>query len=156
MSAIAFIYKCADCGSEFEAAGLSDFTYGLFVMRTEDSQQAFLDAISDAVFEESSEMVERHPQVIGLKPHELGKLTQAVFAVTCDKTLDGGSYEIGMPPKCPSCGSHKMASWQPLRPIRDWPLPSVEHQTWNAKSAPEKIVAIDTAIRRFLAIRAFP
>ena len=126
-------------------------SYGLFVMRTRDSSEAaFLDAHNDTAFSESYEIVKRHPSVKKLAPEERGKVQQAVFSVTCDTTRGGEALEIGLSPKCPSCGSQELESGRPVEPFRDWPLPNVGHRSWESKSLAEREALIDGAVRHFL------
>jgi DNA-directed RNA polymerase subunit RPC12/RpoP len=154
MNAIAYIYKCADCDKEFEAPETPELSYGLFVMRVKGSiEAAFLDATNDFAFLESLEIVKRHPLVKVLGSEIRGKVQQAIFSVTCDTTPNGKQFEIGIPPTCPSCGGQRMQSWCPIVPDRSWPLPIVGHVSWESKSATERELAIDSAIRRFLAAR---
>ena len=151
MSAIAYICRCDSCGTEFEAPEVPEMSYGLFVMRTlESSEAVFLDAHKDAAFLESYDIVKRNPFIRGLTPEECGKIQQTVFSVTCDRSPAGKSFEIGIPPKCPSCGSRVIQSWHPVEPFRDWPLPSVGHRSWESKSPVEREALIDDAVRRLL------
>ena len=150
MSAIAYRFKCADCKTEFEAPEVPEMSYGIFVMRNKVSNEAvFLDALNDPAFKESTELVERNPQFADRVSKSRGAAQQTVFSITCDKTREGASFEIGVFPVCPACGSRDMKSYRPAVPIRDWPLPVVTHKLWETKSASEKTAAINEAIRRF-------
>ena len=152
MSAITFMFKCARCHADFRAPGLSDFSYGLFVMKTESADDAaFLDAQSDNAFLESCDLVQQNKLVANLTGRKLSRLQQAVFTTTCDPGPHGDAFRIGLRPKCPTCGFRDMESWEPVRPIQEWPLPVVEHQAWNAKTLSEKIEVIDRAVEDHLA-----
>jgi len=151
MSAVAYKFKCAVCGTEFEAPEVPEMSYGLFVMRSPESDDsAYLDAPNDPVFLESKELVRLHVRLAQFSAGQVGKVQQAVFSVTCDKTADGASLEIGLPPKCPTCGSHKPASWLQLMPARAWFLPAVRHELWKTRSPAQKALMIDEAVNRFL------
>lgn len=151
MSAIAFKFKCVICGAEFEAPEVSEMSYGEFVMRTRTSNEAvYLDATQDRAFLESYEIVKRHPLVGDQSQRAQGEIQQSVFSITCDKAADGAAFAIGLLPMCPSCGSREMKSWEPVIPIRNWPLPAVTHRSWEATSATEKDTAVDGAVRHLL------
>jgi len=151
MSAIAYNFKCSLCGKEFEAPEIPEMSYGVFVMRTQESgEAAFLDALNDSVFLETYELVKRHPRIASLPEAERGRIQQAVFPVACDKTVRGESLQIGLQPKCPSCGSRNMESWQQVMPSRLWLLPLVRHDSWNAKTVAEKTAAINYGVQELI------
>jgi DNA-directed RNA polymerase subunit RPC12/RpoP len=151
MSAIAYKFKCATCGKEFEAPEVPEMSYGLFVMRTEETDEAaFLDALNDSAFLESYEFVKDHAQLANHTDIDRGRIQQAVFSSVCDKTARGETLRIGLRPKCRSCGSRNMASWQQRMPIKEWPLPTVTHDCWEEKTATEKRAAIDDGIQQVL------
>jgi DNA-directed RNA polymerase subunit RPC12/RpoP len=150
MSAVAYKFKCDACGAEFEAPEVPEMSYGQFVMRSKGSDDsAYLDAQCERVFLESYEIVKRHPRLARLAADQRAKVQQAVFAVTCDKAPHGESLEIGLSPKCPSCGLQKPKSWHQIFPVREWVLPSIKHETWNMMDAAAKAHAIDVAIQHF-------
>ncbi len=154
MSAIAYKFKCANCGIEFEAPEVPEMSYGLFVMRSNASDDtAFLDASNDTVFMESYELVKQHPLLAKENPDQSGKVQQVVFTATCEKTSNGESLIIGLSPKCPSCGLRKPASWLQITPVRQWPLPKVRHDSWNTMKTTEKADAIDRAIHEYFSKR---
>ena len=151
MSAIAYTFKCADCGMLFEAPEVPEFSYGLFVLRSEGSDETvFLDSFEDIQFDEVSKSIEGLKAVRSLSVPDRAKLQHVVFSLTCDVTPEGHLVRIGLLPRCPSCGSRRMESWQPTAPIRDWALPAVTHKSWVAKSSVEKALAIGETVRRFI------
>jgi hypothetical protein len=122
------------------------------VLRTANSDYAaFLYAITDSAFLESGELVKKHPQISKLHDRERALIQQQIYGMICDKTPTGGTLVIGMPPKCPSCGSRKMESWEQISPTEAWPLPVVEHKSWDSKSAVEKFNIIERLIQEVLA-----
>lgn len=139
MTAIAYLFKCANCHAEFRAPEVPEDSYGLFVMRTEQSDEAvYLDAFKDDAFLESFELVKRSSLVLDLTAEKRGALQQTVFPAICDLGPHGEPFRIGLLPRCACCGSRKMESWAPVRPIEEWRLSLVEHTTWNAKTPTEK------------------
>jgi len=151
MSAIAYNFKCSSCEREFQAPEVPEMSYGIFVMRTKElDETAFLDALNDSAFLESYELLKRHPRVANESEASRGKIQQFVFQVACDKTENGESFQIGLSPKCPSCGSRNMETWQQVIPVRAWPLPTVMHKSWDAKTIAEKTAAIDYGVQQFL------
>ena len=154
MSAIAFKFTCANCGTEFLAPEVSETSYGEFVMRTHGSNEtAYLDATQDRAFMESYELVKQHPQVANQKRMIQAEIQQSVFTVTCDRAPNGEKFAIGLRPMCPSCSTRNMKSWEPVIPIRNWPIPIVTHQLWEAKSVEEKNVTIKGAVAAVLTLR---
>lgn len=159
MNAIVYLFRCSGCGVTFKAPETPEFSYGLFVMRTRESDwSAYLNAVEDSSFRESYELLKHNWLADGKSAAELGGLQQQVFGDVCDKHPRGESFAIGLLPKCPSCGSRRMESWEPLRPIQEWPLPSVTHETWDHLTPPEKRGVIDRALRQALQTthREFP
>jgi hypothetical protein len=156
MSALTYQYTCDNCGNQFNAPGVAELSYGMFVMRSDKSDYAvLLSAISDSAFSETMEMVQEYPDIIKLNDREKSKIVQKVFGLICDQAPDGGKLIIGIHPKCPSCGSRKMKSWKQIHPAQIWPLPSVEHKKWDTKSDSEKLAAIDSAIRKIIFNKEF-
>lgn len=151
MSAIAYKFICANCDAAFEAPEVPEMSYGLFVLRTKDTDEtAFLDAPNDAAFLESYEIVKNSSLVARRDSSAKGRIQQSVFTITCDKSDKNSVFEIGLMPKCPTCGSRNMLNWQPVIPTRDWPLPVVTHVFWEKKTPSEKVAAIDQAIQRVI------
>jgi DNA-directed RNA polymerase subunit RPC12/RpoP len=151
MNAIAYLYTCAECGHQLKAPETGEFSYGMFVMRAEKSDYAvFLNALEDSAFLESSQMVKEYPQIAKLPDRERAAIQQRVYGMICDRTPTGEMLIIGLPPKCPSCGSRKMKSWKQIQPSETWPLPVVEHKSWDNKSANERLETVDRSIQEVL------
>lgn len=149
MNAIKYIYNCANCGHEFNAPGVPELSYGMFIMRSEKSDYAaFLYAISDSAFLEVKEMVAEYPDIVKINDRERVKIIHKVFGLICDEAPDGGKLLIGVAPMCPSCGSREMKSWKQIHPTQIWPLPIVEHKKWDSKSHSEKLAIVDKAIKQ--------
>jgi hypothetical protein len=151
MSTVTYMFTCANCRAEFIAPEVIDNSYGLFVMRTEHTDDAAcLDAFNDSAFVESYDLVKRNKLVLGLSEERRGEVQQAIFSTTCDPSPTGELFRIGLLPKCPICGFRKMSRWAPAIPPQEWVLPLVEHKAWDAKTLTEKSSLIDQAIRQHL------
>jgi DNA-directed RNA polymerase subunit RPC12/RpoP len=151
MNAITYIYHCANCGREFSAPGVPEFSYGMFVMRSEKSDYAaFLHAIGDSAFLEIQQMISEYTEIVRLKDREKAKLMHEIFGLICDEAPDGSKLLMDAAPICPSCGSREMKSWKQVHPAQIWPLPTVEHKKWDSKSHAEKLAAIDKAIKQII------
>ena len=81
MSALIFEYKCAACGASFKASGISDFSYGEFVLRTVAGSEAYLDATVCSAYKEVASLVKEHPLTKGKNERDLSDLVQRVFSV---------------------------------------------------------------------------
>jgi len=148
MSAVTYRFCCAGCGERFNAPEVPEFSYGLFVLRSENSDYAaFLDAFNDAAFLESYEIVKTNRCVLDMRDEQKGEIQQRVFCVVCDPDPDGHPLKIGLAPRCPSCGCRSMATWEQIDPSRPWPLPLVGHERWNVLTKQQKVDLVDQTIR---------
>lgn len=150
MSAIVFEYLCGSCGTTFKAAGISDFSYGEFVLCSLNGYEVYLDSISDPIFKEVACLVEKHPLLKQSKPDQEASIMQRVFSIACDPDPKGEPFQIYLPPKCPKCGQINPESWDVSEPIESMDLPSVTHSNWESLTAEEKSFKIDAAIRKML------
>ncbi|MDR3404794.1 MAG: hypothetical protein P4L99_19985 [Chthoniobacter sp.] len=94
-------------------------------------------------------LVWKHPRIANHDAARSAQVQQAVFSIACDKIANGESLEVGLMPRCPSCGHRRPASWSQIFSAREWPLPAVEHVAWNAMTAEEKAALIDMAIEHY-------
>ena len=150
MSAIVFEYLCGSCGTAFKAAGISDFSYGEFVLRSLDGYEVFLDSISNPIFEEVARLVESHSLLKGASNERKANAVQEVFSIACDPDPKGEFFQMYLPPKCPKCGQINPECWDVSEPIESMELPSVTHFGWESLTAEEKSEKIDAEIRRVL------
>lgn len=150
MSACIYNYVCASCGSEFQASGVPEFSYGEFVMRSDSGSEAYLEAITNSSFNEVSELVESNSLLAGFDERRLGDITQKVFTVACDPTENGETFHIGLKPTCPSCSSREMASWEQVHPLSPSSIPFITHTRWESLDDKEKLNLVDVAIRNLL------
>lgn len=138
MKTLKFNYCCAKCGMMFFAPGVSDFSYGEFVMNTDSGKSALLHAVSDSVYQEVCDIVSSLPEISQKSDTEKSEIIQSVFSVACDVSTDNEKYKIGLKPKCPSCGSHDMASWEIATPQGYIELEHVSHTYWNSLTSDDK------------------
>jgi len=149
MSAILYKHVCASCGAEFHASGVPEMSYGEFIMRTESSEEAYLEATSDPVFAEVLKYVRSHPWLAGTSRNESGNVAQAIFGVACDPSPHGQLYHVEMMPACTRCRCRSMRSWAEVMPLQCSHIPAVTHAGWATLAETEKIAAIDSAINTF-------
>jgi DNA-directed RNA polymerase subunit RPC12/RpoP len=151
MTALSYNFKCANCGADFVAPEVPESSYGIFVMRSENTDEArSLNALNDSAFLESYELVKQNDSIKSFDALQRGALQQKIFGVICDRNLTGEKFAIGLLPRCPHCGSRKMESWEQTKPIKTWILPSIQHIECDNISSNEKHIKISEAIRRCL------
>lgn len=150
MNTVNYLFQCGNCGCKFKAPEIPEYSYGLFVLRSEKSETiAFLDARNDQVFAECYEIVKTSPLLSGSKAEKRAEIQQRVFGITCDSPA-GETLKIGIPPKCPNCHSSKILSRQQITPIEPLLIPIVQHSEWNLKSYREKSEMLHQQILRCL------
>ncbi|MFD0896051.1 hypothetical protein KBB96_09905 [Luteolibacter ambystomatis] len=147
MSSVIYEYTCASCGTEFKASGVPEMSYGEFVLRTKSGEESYLEAIGNPAFNEVWKLVESHPSLAHTDPNRLGEITQKIFGPVCDLSPTGQIFHVGIPPACPICSSHKMASWRESRPLQLSPIPSATQNRWESLDESKKAAVIDEAIR---------
>jgi hypothetical protein len=150
MSALIFEYVCEKCGQTFQASGVSDFSYGEFIMRSESGFEVFLDATTNDAFLEVLELVRQHPLIHKLDSHKSGEIAQKVFSVACDLSPKGEKYKIELSPLCPKCLSRNMASWQCVNPPRKSLIETATQLRWHALPYDEKISEVDQEIMKII------
>jgi len=137
------IYKCAQCGNTFKAAAIGSGSYGEFLLRSEgEGVEAYLDALSDKTYDEVDKLLEAHPMLVGMSAFKRAEILRSVYgAIACDPDQHGNSYVIDGHPRCPTCGSREIESWEFTDPIEfvELDIPPVTHQLWNSLSDEEKI-----------------
>ena len=78
---IAFTYTCGACGHEFEAPEAPEQSYGLFVIRNEQSDaHALIEAPTNDEFVEVCSLVKQIDGISELPSRKLACLKQAVFS----------------------------------------------------------------------------
>jgi hypothetical protein len=150
MSALIFEYMCANCGFKFEASGVSDFSYGEFIMRSESGLEVFLDASVNTAFMEVLNLVRTHTLVSSMDAHKSGEIAQKVFGVACDLSPKGERYQIELLPLCPKCLSRNIASWQCAKPPRESAIFSATQRRWQTLSPDQKKLEVDQEVKRII------
>lgn len=140
-----FKYQCGKCGNGFEApvylAG-----YGKFLLKNYKSKDmVLLDAISNDAFKEASQLIKKHPKIIGLQASAQSNIVQDVIGYIYDKSTCGGSFGINANPKCPHCCEHNIAGYEEIQPstIVEVDVGLVTSNHWDKLSEKEKISFID-------------
>jgi len=146
-------YVCGNCRSRFRAPELLG-GYGSVLLRSEGrGRETLVDFFDDGgVMAELTRLAKRLPLVSGLTDRRLGELAQYLFGKTVDPDDDGSRYGIGVPPRCPVCGSNRMDWWEATEPPEfvELEVPSVTHKRWQALSEKEKLDELEIAANDFL------
>lgn len=138
MKILLYEYICLKCDKKFSAPGVSDFSYGEFVMFSEKGfNSAYLNAFSDVVYSELESLLNTIPEIKDMAENFQVDFFQKAFSITCDLAPDGGRFFIGKQPRCPACNCFKMKSWKPSDPPQYIDLPNVQHVEW------EKLTIVD-------------
>jgi hypothetical protein len=142
-----FEYRCAPFGHEFHAPELPTGTYGEFLLRDEAGAfMAHLDALADPTYKEVDALLAGLPGIIQVKASKRAEILRQIYGlVACDPTPDGKPFQIGLHPRCPTCSSHAMRSWQEVQPAQfaDYAVPSVTHSLWLSLTEEQKITRVN-------------
>ena len=133
MRCVLWTYKCARCGTAYEAPELAEGAYGAFLMRsTGKGATAYLNALDDPVYDEVTAILLDSPHSRRMTARQRADVLQSLFGVACDRDSDGSEFEIGRPPACPKCGSCQPESWEVCDPPKwkDEEVPTVSHEQW--------------------------
>ena len=137
-----FRYYCAPCGATTLAPELTGDVYGCFLLRSRLSGElAYVEALSDSVYQETEHLLEAIPGYRYLSKFEKADALRAVLGFTCDAAEDGSHFEIGAEPVCESCGAlSPMASWEATEPPEyvEKHVPHVTHYSWHNMNIDEK------------------
>lgn len=136
-----FKFTCGNCGCEFKSPKMSFDTYGEFLLRSKGGELAYLNAISDPVYQEVDDLLNQLPELQGKSALMLSEFLRKVFGVACDSDTQGNSFSIGGDPVCPSCGDRNISYWEATEPPeyleQEWP--PVTHVKWSSLSDSEKL-----------------
>lgn len=116
---------CKDCGHRFAMASLGDFSYGDFVLETEDARTYAYVSVFDA---EAAEIVERIP------PDPPPNALLRVLAALADP-IDGKALRAER--GCPKCGSLSV-DWYPDNILRVGPVHEATYTHFFSQSADEQ------------------
>jgi hypothetical protein len=144
-----FYYTCGNCGTVFEAPDLVG-GYGLMLARSLGrGSMALVDAINDEVFAEVEGLVAAVANRTRMTDRQFGDVVRYAFSASCDVDSDGSPYRIGEHPRCPSCGSHRMRTWERSGKLIELDVPSVRHDNWSRTDAGQRQRLIQNAVNDF-------
>ena len=157
MKIVCLLKQCNKCSGEFKVPVVSDFSYGCFILCSSDGLEfAYLEAFSDAAFDEISDMVYSHHFLKNKNKRERASYMQSTYTIACDLSPNGKTFHIGVRKnsrtcpceRCPSCSSSDLETIE--GPSREYKMevPDVTHEQWDKKSKEEKVNAIDLFIKQ--------
>ena len=131
-----FPFDCPTCATSFQAAVLSDFSYGLLLYRTRGGEVQYVDAFGDPVFADISTRVNRALMGHSLEPNQLADAVQRVFGVCCDRSEGGRTFSSATLPRCAECEAvgHQSSD----DPVGVLDVNHVTHVAWQAVEEREK------------------
>ena len=145
-----FNYHCANCKCVFKVPKLAAQTYGEFLLRSVDgSDEVYLNALNDPTYDEVHQLIKSNVKMAHKSANALAGVLRKIYgAVACDPGSAGGAYQLAGSPKCPSCGSQEIASWEATEPPEfvEKEVRPVTHANWNWLSSEEKVHKVDTEL----------
>jgi hypothetical protein len=148
VSLVRFHGTCAN-GHTFITHDIGDFDYGRRVARTVDpGDMGFVDALQSRWFDEIAGTTKEVLTLMG-KARWYSRCFDAVFGVLCDPSPSGRRYDLAERPRCPECGTNKLAKYGPTEPpvVDLLELPLVSYQQWSELGAHEKRLRVVQALR---------
>jgi hypothetical protein len=133
MKLIIYYYICKACGTEFKSPEVNN--YGEFLLRSENGELAYLNAIEDRVFNTISKILKLTPKYKGNEIDKV-KILHKNFGFTCDRAKDGTFFQITNNPKCPNCNCSEYSSYGVTSPPENvnLDLEKVTHNFWESLS----------------------
>jgi predicted nucleic-acid-binding Zn-ribbon protein len=145
-------FNCLKCGNHFNAYELGVDSYGVFILRSAGTaSEAYMDALQDSTYQEVNGLLKLHARLRELKPNELAAVLRKSYGlIACDPDQAGQPFQIGMFPKCPSCGSQEMASWEATDPpvFIEMEISPVTHTVWFSLSEAEKVFKVNQGLEQ--------
>ncbi len=126
---------CCNCGNDYSFARLSDFSYGEWLLCTEDGKvRAYVNCIEDLVVNEAGEIVKFLLRNVGLSEAQSIQRFHQVFDFTCD-LINGAVVVMEERTDCPRCGNDKpkMSEYTPPRTAKI-ECATVTHEKWLSLS----------------------
>jgi hypothetical protein len=142
-------YKCASCGSTFDAPEIGSDSYGEFLLRSSSGSVTYLDAFQDKTYEDVDQLLAAYAKTGGLSAFDRAQVLRRVYGeIACDKDGDGNPFVLGAHPVCPVCGNQEMASWEFKEPLElvDVAIEPVTHNRWNSLSRDEKLRLVEQSL----------
>ena len=143
-------YHCANCHCVFKVPELAGQAYGEFLLRSIDgADEAYLNALNDLTYDEVHQLLKSNVKVAHKSANALADILRKIYgAVACDPDGAGGAYQLAGSPKCPSCGSQEIASWEATEPPEyiEKEVSPVTHNNWNQLSNEEKTHKVDAML----------
>jgi hypothetical protein len=144
-------YCCESCSFIFEAPMLDDSSYGEFLLWSPNGRVAYLNGLRDPTYREFSTLLKINPSTSKLDSLSAAKVLQHMYGpLACDPDDAGLPFAMDSGPKCPSCGSHRFASWEMIHPpkIVEMDIPPVTHISWNKLSIAAKLELISLEVSK--------
>jgi hypothetical protein len=138
-----FKFVCEN-GHTFESP--STVEYGAFVLRGETSNEPFLlSAIEDPAYSEVDQILRKLGAYVGKADFEQADILQRIFGIACDPAFDGSRLTVGRKAPCPTCGTRRMYSWEPVGAVSTTAL-TVTHRHWNSLDSSQREELVRNAL----------
>ncbi|MEO9518155.1 MAG: hypothetical protein ABJH45_02955 [Paracoccaceae bacterium] len=147
MSAVLYRYMCNSCGTSFDASGVPEMSYGEFILRSESSEEVFLEAITNQAFNDVCKIVDDYMANSNIDPNSSEDIVQKVFGSICDYGEKGEQFHIGLMPVCPNCLSRDMASWKMINPVQLSKIENATQTKWASLNDAQRKALIYEKIR---------
>lgn len=147
MKLMLFRYWCDSCNKWFEAPNIGN-VYGHFVLHSISGEIRYLDAISDCVFEEVSELIKKDSRVYSVDEFKQAEILHEIFGIACDPDTCGNEFRMGVNRTCPYCKRDTIDSWEAVDPTTyvNLDILPITHNQWNQLNWQEKNDIIRKAI----------
>lgn len=142
------ICTCRKCELRTELPFLHPFTYGEFLLWSEDGECRYLCALNDSAFSEVADLVGQ--LVVGETLSGRAHKIHSIFgSVACDRSTEGFTVEMHRLPRCSQCGECFVVFDGYVDPvvIVDIETHAASHVEWNGFTAEEKLVRVAAALR---------
>lgn len=146
-------YLCGSCKFEFSSPQLKVGSYAEFLLRSKSRDDiVYLNAIEDKTYDEVDVLIKSNPKLKGKSGNIYASILRKSYgAIACDPSKQGGGYQIGALPVCPSCCSQSMDYWEFIEPPEfvDRFVSHVTHSGWEGLNMSEKIKKVDMVLSEF-------
>ena len=142
------ICTCRNCEFRKELPFLHPFTYGEFLLWSEDGECRYLCAINDPAFSEVADLVDQ--LVVGETLSGRARKIQSIFgSVACDRSTGGFTFEMHRLPRCSQCGECSVVFYGYVDPVVtvDMETQAASHIEWDGCTTEEKLARVAAALR---------